>query len=169
MYKTNKLDRFKDVEIPVDVQKQYIPFFFSESFMWPVGKNYLFSKQLDLGYAYMLTEIRTKWPFNQGVTLYPDINVEFTKISHSRELQDEPISLRLLSSPCNVGIVSIAGKMKSSIVPPHAKLNEFYCYRDTIQINFRPVTPVINSFPFEFVIVGYYVPEPTYINLFGGN
>ncbi len=123
---------------------------------------------LDFGYWYLLREIHVKYPADNTLVQYPDLNIFALQKGNSKESQNVPIPVNLFCTPGSSGVQLIgaaitAGQMKA------AKLqNIVYAFRDTMHFEISGHTASTPPF-IDVCLIGYYLPEKQHAMWSGDN
>lgn len=177
MSKINKADPFN-----FDDYRQQVPYFYFKRFHpdaitngFEADINWIIP--LDFGYGYLLRQISSKWPKyeNQIGAQYPNLNISLFNTIRGATRQNNPIPLRLVSTPGKDGCVQVAAPAPvdndifsvcyTSVPPVKNRLiyNLFFQYRDAIhlKLNWSPQLPLQffeNSY-MDIMLDGYLIPQ----------
>ncbi|MFA5235094.1 MAG: hypothetical protein WC390_11905 [Sulfurimonas sp.] len=139
-----------------DVLRESQPYFIYQRILLNSPIVYfLFS--LDYGFYYLLRQIHIRYPSDNGIVQYPNLNIFAVQKGSGKETQNVPIPATLFCTPGNsnvtmVGALSTVGEVKA------AKLqNIVYPFRDTME--FQISGHGIATPPFvDMCLIGYYLP-----------
>jgi hypothetical protein len=160
----------------LDFSRESYPFFFYQrvAFLQPV--EYLFFK-LDYGYNFVIQRIAEKHNEGDIRTLSPQINIELIEAGSGRKRQGSPVSINLISSPCEPGVsyaaeaapVDTKGFSVNMTATPRKifkALNIPFCFADSIKLQISGQVITSNSNPAlnypsyaDVLLEGRYYPE----------
>jgi hypothetical protein len=148
------------------------PFFIFQRVALIPNARGVFLYPIETGYWYWLRKILCKWAEVDaaGAVFIPDMLIEISGSSRHRSYQDNPVSLRLLSSPCGNGVnINVAGQMTATGPSSAIAIDELLPQRDNIVMHFSGN----NATPFPAFInvclVGYMIPDNKMIQFRGTN
>lgn len=182
------------VRFNLDIAKNVLPYFIYKRIPVLNYREY-FTFKIDYGFGYWLRSVRVKYPERvpadthlvpllPGV-VYPQsrkIKLEFFDNANFKARQPEPFSATLISSPGPDHCFTFAApspvdndgySINFSAAPAPASisnLNFLYKYGDIIRIDITGQDRVSGYFAPDYIdmlLVGYYVPQETFI-MYGG-
>jgi len=123
---------------------------------------------LDYGFWYVLRQINAKYPSDNGVVQFPDLNIFAVQKGINKETQNVPVPINLFCTPGSSG-VQLAGATVDVGAIKAAKLqNIVYPFRDTVEFQISGHTP--GSIPFvDICLIGYYLPVKDNVMWSGDN
>lgn len=149
-----EIDRIRDVQ-PYWIYKQ------SNLALQPIIQE-LFT--VPYGFWYHVETITAIWPEwdSQGmVTFAPEIDIEFVRHGVSVRPQNNPVPIRLLTSPNHVGVIDYGAALGITSPPLTAKkqLNVLLPHNDTIEWDLTGQTAAAGPRIIDLCIQGYLLPE----------
>ena len=171
-------------EVKIDVVRQNVPqFYYKRLDVNNLALGY-FIIPIDIGYAYLLRTVKTKYSVWVEEVSLLSMKVEFIQQHAGRELQSEPIPFNLFSTPNNAGATLNNGvatpgvtvnaapqpvdntafdvNFSANPVKNNMILNYFYQRREDLylKISFEPEV-IRNSGYIDILLCGYLIPDFT--------
>ncbi len=133
------------------------PYFFYQRVNLITPITYLFFT-LDYGFWYLLRQIHVKYPSDDGVSGFNDLEVFAIQKASSKETQNIPVPFTLFCTPGNSGIQLYPGNEMDAGQPKAAKLqNIAYPFRDTMEFQISGQN-IIGPPILDVCLIGYYIP-----------
>lgn len=163
-------------EVLIDSEAQVVPsFLYKRVEVGHIVERVIFT--IDYGYSYVLERISSKWPdadTSPATLVTPQILIEiFSVAAGTKAHQNEPYPLRLISTPAEPGVLSVAApspvdatgfnvNMTATPRKGEVELDYLFAYRSTIDIKISGQQLIAATWFPQFVDVvleGYAVPE----------
>ena len=120
----------------------------------PIG--YMFFA-LDYGFWYILRQINAKFPSDNGVVQFPELNIFAVQKGINKEAQNVPVPINLFCTPGSSGVQLAGATVEAGTIKAAKLQNIVYPFRDNMEFQITGHTP--GSIPFiDICLIGYYVP-----------
>ena len=139
-----------------DLLKGSQPYFIYQRVMLTSPVAYMFFA-LDYGFWYILRQINAKYPSDNGVVQFPDLNIFAVQKGINKEPQNAPIPINLFCTPGSSGVNLTGAEVTTGAIKAAKLQNIVYPFRDNMEFQITGHTP--GTIPYvDVCLIGYYLP-----------
>jgi len=167
----------KKIDVPVDLYNQPAPHFIYERFKFTPGQtSKVFSKKIDVGYFYLVSNVLIKNPIVDDLAndLFSNLTIKIKSVDRNRVHNIDPIDVQQICTPCTEGKTFTAVspvdneafgvEMSASNFRNTISLNMVYLFCSSIFYELQLNKSFLVDKYVDIFIRGYNVPENNHIS-----
>lgn len=138
-----------------DLARESQPYFIYQRVLLGSPIGYMFFA-LDYGFWYILRQINAKFPSDNGVVQFPELNIFAVQKGINKETQNVPIPVNLFCTPGSSAVQLVGADVSAGVIKAAKLQNIVYPFRDNMEFQITGHTP--GSIPYiDICLIGYYM------------